>query len=94
MKRFFCDYENGMREDADGVYLLYEDTLPRPIETAPKDGTRILVKCRYSKSGNHAGWAEVHYETDYRKWAHEVISEYLDEDLFECWLPLPPEVKR
>lgn len=58
----------------------------QPIETAPKDGTRVLV-CGTDWEDRQPAIAE--WEPDYELWATP-YGVLLDEHLPDVWSPLPP----
>lgn len=101
-----------MTEDAEGEYVLYTDYLAkptptpnpgsewRPIETAPKDGTIILVTgWNYGKPGterhyaiaSYAGgvWAEGSDWVEDSEWNKPGVLKYLTH-----WMPLPQPPNR
>jgi len=95
MKRYappskFGEFGPPMVESQNGNYYLVEEVdalnTPRPIDTAPKDGTEFLAL------GTDEIWDHVHI--NYGGFVCEKNGLY-DWDISEYthWLPLPPEVK-
>jgi hypothetical protein len=54
----------------------------QPIETAPKDGTRVMVFCP------DRGVMEARFNQTYGRWGDPVYSEWDCEPTH--WMPLPP----
>lgn len=78
----------------------------QPIETAPKDGTKVLIWEQYSRtpvvtsySGYTNKWGQVvgswsackeHYDVDGDAW----LTDRLYQDLITHWMPLPEPPKQ
>lgn len=72
----------------------------QPIETAPKDGTRILVitkdgvcvVARWEKWLHISGWTIYRIPDDKMKWIGKSTEWLIVNDVSE-WMPLPPPPK-
>lgn len=75
--------------------------IPAPIETAPKDGTRILVfvpkasdPMDFPQNPEDCGWFSAWYEDDLREWKTGIREQYDGySEIAEpsVWMPLPPD---
>jgi hypothetical protein len=65
-----------------------EQTKWRPIETAPKDGTRI--DAWFVLSPDHgARWTSVYWSPEHRVWSNGPPSQYEGGWVATYWMPLP-----
>lgn len=60
----------------------------QPIETAPKDGTSILVTDARVKEWTQVAWWDDEAKTDW-KWAHSDADGLWHKDSFTHWMPVP-----
>ena len=61
--------------------LAYEWALEQPMETAPRDGTCVLLYCASE------GWTECEYSRENGRWYQYATRVYFDESLFTFWRP-------
>lgn len=80
-----------MLESADEIERLRSQLVSaqwRPIETAPKDGTSILVTDARVEDWTQVVWWDDEVMTDW-KWAHSDADGLWHKDSFTHWMPLP-----
>jgi hypothetical protein len=61
---------------------------PRPIDTAPKDGTLILILGKY-RITEHPPFSLVYWDSQYEYWVNENGAPALSEESILSWWPLP-----
>lgn len=67
----------------------------QPIETAPKDGTHIIVIYRdYKKFGSGRIWSDiVKWEKSWNGWSDDETDYIMDDNTFTHWMLLPEPPK-